>query len=187
MRFNYPILAVPAILAISGVPSPSLVIPDWRGFQRVHPKSSQIGVDFSDLASIGVGLSTHFVFLRVLCGLKYFLSHRQIVQAYFTFCSPLCQRQKVSNSFRFIVCHKSLNTSPRGLFRPMARSSINIRQGSCLSFSIRETVAWSVPTRSAYTVWLRPFAFRICRTRLPNRTAMSQNKLIKNFQCCSLE
>jgi hypothetical protein len=28
-------------------PSPSIPIPDWRGFERVHPKSSQIGVDFS--------------------------------------------------------------------------------------------------------------------------------------------
>jgi hypothetical protein len=42
--------AIPAIQ----YPSPSWVIPDWRRVQQVHPKSSQIGVDFSDSASIGV-------------------------------------------------------------------------------------------------------------------------------------
>jgi hypothetical protein len=35
-------------------PSPSRGIPDWRRLQRSHPKSSQIGVDFSTQASIGV-------------------------------------------------------------------------------------------------------------------------------------
>jgi hypothetical protein len=39
---------------ISGV-SPPIPIPDWRGFQRHHPKSSQIGAGFRDQACIGVG------------------------------------------------------------------------------------------------------------------------------------
>src|SRR5207253_11411711 len=40
-----------------GIPPPpysSQVIPDWRRLQQVHPRSSQIGVGFSDQASIGV-------------------------------------------------------------------------------------------------------------------------------------
>jgi hypothetical protein len=37
-------------------PYPSLVIPDWRRFERDHPNPSQIGVDFSDQASFGVDL-----------------------------------------------------------------------------------------------------------------------------------
>ena len=55
--------------AMSSIPSPPIPIPDWRGFQRHHPRSSQtgpvhawcsrgwaeIGVDFIDLVSIGVG------------------------------------------------------------------------------------------------------------------------------------
>jgi hypothetical protein len=44
-------------------PTPSLVIPSWRRVGRVHPKSSQIGVDFSDLALIGVGFSDPILFL----------------------------------------------------------------------------------------------------------------------------
>jgi hypothetical protein len=45
------------------------VIPDWRALARVHPKSSQIGVGFSDFLPIGVGLrEIPFVLLRVLCG-----------------------------------------------------------------------------------------------------------------------
>jgi len=36
-------------------PPPSILIPDWRGFEQLHPKSSQIGADFSHQASIGVG------------------------------------------------------------------------------------------------------------------------------------
>ena len=35
-------------------PSPSLVIADWRRVQRHHPRSSQIGVDFSEKSSFGV-------------------------------------------------------------------------------------------------------------------------------------
>jgi len=34
---------------------PPIPIPDWRGFQKGHPRPSQIGVDFSDQALIGVG------------------------------------------------------------------------------------------------------------------------------------
>jgi hypothetical protein len=37
-------------------PPPPWAIPDWRGFERHHPKSSQIGEDFSNLALIGVRL-----------------------------------------------------------------------------------------------------------------------------------
>jgi hypothetical protein len=37
-------------------PSPPPVIPDWRRVQRRHPRSSQIGVELTDQASIGVGL-----------------------------------------------------------------------------------------------------------------------------------
>jgi hypothetical protein len=29
---------------------------DWRGFARLHPRPSQIGVDFSNFPSVGVGL-----------------------------------------------------------------------------------------------------------------------------------
>jgi len=38
-------------------PPPPIPIPIWRGFQRHHPNSSQIGVEFSDLAPFGVGLT----------------------------------------------------------------------------------------------------------------------------------
>src|SRR5579864_1723635 len=38
-------------------PPPSIPIPDWRRLERNHPKSSQIGVGFSDGPSIGVGLA----------------------------------------------------------------------------------------------------------------------------------
>ena len=41
-------------------PTPPWVIPDWRRFQRDHPKSSQIGVDFSASGLIGVGLLACF-------------------------------------------------------------------------------------------------------------------------------
>jgi hypothetical protein len=44
-------------------PPPPWVIPDWRRFQRSHPKSSQIGVDFSDFPSVGVG----FARIATLC------------------------------------------------------------------------------------------------------------------------
>src|ERR1051326_6633603 len=36
-------------------PSPSPVIPDWRRVERCYPRSSQIGVGFRDLISIGAG------------------------------------------------------------------------------------------------------------------------------------
>jgi hypothetical protein len=35
---------------------PPIPIPDWRGFERGDPNSSQIGVDFSDSHRFGVGL-----------------------------------------------------------------------------------------------------------------------------------
>jgi len=35
-------------------PSPLPCIPDWRGVERPHPKSSQIGVDFTHWGPIGV-------------------------------------------------------------------------------------------------------------------------------------
>lgn len=38
-------------------PYPPVPIPDWRGFPRHHPRSSQIGEYFSDQAPIGVGLA----------------------------------------------------------------------------------------------------------------------------------
>src|ERR1041385_5573234 len=34
---------------------PPIPIPDWRRFERYHSNSSQIGVGFRDLPSIGVG------------------------------------------------------------------------------------------------------------------------------------
>ena len=37
-------------------PAPPWGIPDWRRFGRLHSRPSQIGVDFNDLASIGVGV-----------------------------------------------------------------------------------------------------------------------------------
>src|SRR6478672_10535026 len=40
---------------------PLIPIQDWRGFQRPHPKSSQIGVDFRLIPQIGVGLSENRV------------------------------------------------------------------------------------------------------------------------------
>jgi hypothetical protein len=35
---------------------PPLPIPDWRALEGYHPRSSQIGVEFSNPAAIGVGL-----------------------------------------------------------------------------------------------------------------------------------
>jgi hypothetical protein len=66
-----------ALGALRALPTPPRVIPDWRRFQEGHPKSSQpgpvharfsrgwaeIGVDFSDQASFGVG----FTRLATLC------------------------------------------------------------------------------------------------------------------------
>jgi hypothetical protein len=54
--FAFPIPAMtcddgdPGDRRVSRHPSPSHTIPDWRGFERGHPKSSQIGVAFSVLA-----------------------------------------------------------------------------------------------------------------------------------------
>jgi hypothetical protein len=39
-----------------GSPPPPLPIPDWRALEGYHPRSSQIGVEFSNPAAIGVGL-----------------------------------------------------------------------------------------------------------------------------------
>jgi hypothetical protein len=50
-------------LISGGTPPPPIPIPDWRGFERVHPKSSQIGVDFSNLASIGADFRAPTLFL----------------------------------------------------------------------------------------------------------------------------
>jgi hypothetical protein len=54
--FDLPITAITCDAGDPGdfAPLPPIPIPDWRRFERVHPKSSQIGVDFSDQASIGV-------------------------------------------------------------------------------------------------------------------------------------
>jgi hypothetical protein len=54
-RFCFPIPAMTRDVGDSGDPPSPLVIPDWRRFQRGHPKSSQIGVHLSDRTSIGVG------------------------------------------------------------------------------------------------------------------------------------
>jgi len=45
-------------------PPPPRVIPDWRRFERDHPRSSQIGVDFSDYGAIGVGFASFGVIIR---------------------------------------------------------------------------------------------------------------------------
>jgi hypothetical protein len=45
---------------------PPRVIPDWRRLQGGHPRSSQIGVHFSDLASIGVEVRG-LTWLRAKC------------------------------------------------------------------------------------------------------------------------
>jgi hypothetical protein len=42
-------------------PSPSPVIPDWRRVERCHPRSSQIGVDFSNSLQFGVQFRASFV------------------------------------------------------------------------------------------------------------------------------
>jgi hypothetical protein len=53
----FPISGVSVRLYRGSTPTPSLVIPDWRRLQRVHPNPSQIGVDFSDHPRFGVGLT----------------------------------------------------------------------------------------------------------------------------------
>jgi hypothetical protein len=45
---------------VRAYPPPPPVIPDWRRFEGGHPKSSQIGVDLTQLGLFGVGF--HRVF-----------------------------------------------------------------------------------------------------------------------------
>jgi hypothetical protein len=56
VELGFPINGSPDQRITRSSPPPPRVIPDWRRFQRDHPKPSQIGVGFSDYASFGVDL-----------------------------------------------------------------------------------------------------------------------------------
>jgi hypothetical protein len=70
-HFNCQSLAIPAILAISFAPSP-LLYPSriGVGFRGCHPRSSQIGAEFSDYATIGADLSCYTASIGVNLGVQ---------------------------------------------------------------------------------------------------------------------
>ena len=60
---------IPAIAAAPrATPPPSRSTRISKGLDGCIPRSSQIGADFSDLDSIGIGFSLSFASLRALCG-----------------------------------------------------------------------------------------------------------------------
>jgi hypothetical protein len=70
-HFNCQSLAIPAILAISFAPSP-LLYPSriGVGFRGCHPRSSQIGAELSDYATIGADLSCYTASIGVNLGVQ---------------------------------------------------------------------------------------------------------------------